>query len=129
MTSTSYRPAAASESVRCRILSVPARQTFTWMPVFAVNGSIRVGRSFSAIVVYRVSVSSAGSGAAPHPAIKSTEAINNNKHEGHDGREGHEGSFVNIGSIRDLRDLRELRVCRFTAPRRTGRYRGSSTCR
>jgi hypothetical protein len=50
-TSTSYRAAAASATVRCSTLSVPARQTVTLTPYFASKGSTSVEMSFSAIVV------------------------------------------------------------------------------
>ena len=56
--STSYFLAAASASVRCSTLSVPARQMTTLTPYFASKGLISVGWSFSAKVVYIVTVPS-----------------------------------------------------------------------
>jgi len=58
MRSTSYFFAAASTSVRWSTLSVPARQMLTLTPYFASKGLISVGWSFSAKVVYIVSVPS-----------------------------------------------------------------------
>ena len=51
ITSTSYRFAEASATVRCSTFEVPARHTVTLIPYFASKGLMRVGRSFSAIVV------------------------------------------------------------------------------
>src|SRR6266571_3631847 len=54
ITSTSWRPARASESTRCRMRFLPERQRFTLTPWRRSNSVTRRRRSFSAIDEYRL---------------------------------------------------------------------------